>query len=165
MKIKKMYQGNVPENKILNTYSESQTDVYSCDYINKIGQMIRVYNTTKQTINPKITTRLNFNAIEHNTADSLTFEDSKIIIGKGVHTVLVNGRWAKSGTYSKYIYVFKNGKSYSFNMSTATTIETSVVLPVEEGDYIELFSYHENSSAVEISNDQNHTFLQVTVLN
>ena len=34
MKIKKMYQGNVPENKILNTYSDSQTDTYSCDYLN-----------------------------------------------------------------------------------------------------------------------------------
>ena len=35
MRIKKMYQGTVPENKILNTYSDSQTDVYSSDYINK----------------------------------------------------------------------------------------------------------------------------------
>lgn len=37
MRIKKMYQGTVPENKILNTYSDSQTDVYSCDYLNKIS--------------------------------------------------------------------------------------------------------------------------------
>lgn len=34
MKIKKMFQGNAPENKILNTRSNSQTDVYSCDYAN-----------------------------------------------------------------------------------------------------------------------------------
>lgn len=34
MKIKKVYQGSVPENKILNTHSNSQTDTYSCDYIN-----------------------------------------------------------------------------------------------------------------------------------
>lgn len=34
MKIKKIYQGTVPENKILNTHTDSQTDVYSCDYIN-----------------------------------------------------------------------------------------------------------------------------------
>lgn len=34
MKIKKMYQGTVPENKILNTYSDSQTDVYACNFIN-----------------------------------------------------------------------------------------------------------------------------------
>ena len=135
------------------------------DVLTKIGQMIRVYNTTEQTINPNTLTKLNFNKIKDNTSDSLTFEDNKIIIGKGVRTVLVNGRWTKSGTYAKYIYVFQNGKSYSFNMSTASTIETSVVLPVEEGDYIELFSYHENSSAISVNNDKNQTFLQVTVLN
>lgn len=38
MKIKKMFQGEIPENKILNTYSESQTDTYSCDYINNLVQ-------------------------------------------------------------------------------------------------------------------------------
>lgn len=36
MKIKKAYQGSVPDNKILNTYSNSQTDVYSCDYVNAL---------------------------------------------------------------------------------------------------------------------------------
>lgn len=34
MKIKKTYQGELPENKIVNTSSTSQTDTYSCDYIN-----------------------------------------------------------------------------------------------------------------------------------
>ena len=43
MKIKKMYQGTVPENKILNTYSDSQTDVYSCDAINKNTKGLKYY--------------------------------------------------------------------------------------------------------------------------
>lgn len=46
MKIKKMYQGVVPENKILNTYSNSQTDVYSCDYSNKLN----TYSTEEQKV-------------------------------------------------------------------------------------------------------------------
>ena len=37
MKIKKTYQGTVPENKIVNTYTESGTDTYGCDYINNIN--------------------------------------------------------------------------------------------------------------------------------
>lgn len=37
MRIKKMYQGGLPENKILNIQSESSTDTYSCDYINNLG--------------------------------------------------------------------------------------------------------------------------------
>lgn len=34
MRIIKKYQGTVPENKILNTYSNSQTDVYASKFIN-----------------------------------------------------------------------------------------------------------------------------------
>lgn len=37
MRIRKMYQGTLPKNKILSTYSDSQSDTYSCDYINNIG--------------------------------------------------------------------------------------------------------------------------------
>ena len=34
MKIKKIYQSIVPNGKILNVKSSSQTDTYSCDYLN-----------------------------------------------------------------------------------------------------------------------------------
>ncbi len=37
MKIRKKFQGILPENKILNIESTSQTDTYSCDYINNLG--------------------------------------------------------------------------------------------------------------------------------
>ena len=36
MRVKKMFQGKVPENKILSTYSDSPTDTYSCDYVNQL---------------------------------------------------------------------------------------------------------------------------------
>lgn len=36
MRIRKAFQGTVPENKILDTYSTSQTDTYSCNYVNDI---------------------------------------------------------------------------------------------------------------------------------
>lgn len=45
-KIKKTYQGTIPENKILNTESKSQTDTYSCDYINNLN----VYSTEETVI-------------------------------------------------------------------------------------------------------------------
>lgn len=38
MKIKKTYQGELPENKIVNTESTSQTDTYSCEYINQLQE-------------------------------------------------------------------------------------------------------------------------------
>ena len=36
MKIRKAFQGTVPDNKILDTYSTSQTDTYSCNYVNSM---------------------------------------------------------------------------------------------------------------------------------
>lgn len=36
MRIQKKFQGTVPKNKILDTYSESQTDTYSCKTINDL---------------------------------------------------------------------------------------------------------------------------------
>lgn len=47
MKIKKIYQGELPENKILNTESTSQTDTYSCEYINKTTPKIVSFKTTE----------------------------------------------------------------------------------------------------------------------
>lgn len=49
MKIKKAFQGTIPENKILNTKSTSQTDTYSCDYINEITKDI--YSTDELLTN------------------------------------------------------------------------------------------------------------------
>lgn len=46
MRIKKMYQGTVPENKILDTYSTSATDTYSCNYINGL----ETYSTSETRI-------------------------------------------------------------------------------------------------------------------
>ena len=34
MRIRKAFQGSIPPNKILDTYSTSQTDTYSCNYVN-----------------------------------------------------------------------------------------------------------------------------------
>jgi len=49
MKIKKAYQGTVPENKILDTYSASQTDTYSCNYVNENTPKIKKYKITSNT--------------------------------------------------------------------------------------------------------------------
>lgn len=36
MKIKKTFQTTVPTGKVLNNYTESNTDTYSCDYVNEL---------------------------------------------------------------------------------------------------------------------------------
>ena len=44
MKIKKIYQGSIPENKILNAHSTSQTDTYSCEKINEMTERETITN-------------------------------------------------------------------------------------------------------------------------
>lgn len=46
MKIRKAFQGTIPENKIMDTYSSSNTDTYSCNQVNKMNS----YSTTEQVI-------------------------------------------------------------------------------------------------------------------
>lgn len=50
MKIKKKFQGTVPDNKVLNTKSESETNVYSCKYINDNIDVDNNYSTEEQKI-------------------------------------------------------------------------------------------------------------------
>lgn len=48
MKIKKTFQGTIPENKILNSNSTSQTDTYSCEKINEMTE--EIYSTEETVI-------------------------------------------------------------------------------------------------------------------
>ena len=49
MKIRKTYQGVVPNGKVLNNNSSSVTDTYSCDYINKFDKKVLYDNTNGST--------------------------------------------------------------------------------------------------------------------
>ena len=53
MKIRKAFQGTVPENKILDTYSTSQTDTYSCNYINN-NKLVKEFELTSASGNINI---------------------------------------------------------------------------------------------------------------
>lgn len=50
MKIIKKYQGTVPDNKILNIYSNSQTDTYSCDYMNNTIDPLKELNVKAKVL-------------------------------------------------------------------------------------------------------------------
>lgn len=57
MRIQKKFQGTVPENKILDIYSESQTDTYSCNMINNLVENIDV-DLTEYAKKEEIPTKL-----------------------------------------------------------------------------------------------------------
>ena len=50
MKVIKRFQGTVPDNKILDTYSTSNTDTYSCNFINKKQYETLTAGTSVDTI-------------------------------------------------------------------------------------------------------------------
>lgn len=133
---------------------------------NMIGQTIRVHNSIEQTISSNTNTILNFDTIYFNNASSLTLKGNQIIIGEGINSILVNGRWTAWGSgYSKYVYVYKNGESEAFHHNTNDTAETTAVMPVKEGDIIDLRCYQTKGENVMTSKNNTQTFLQVTVLN
>ncbi len=46
MRIKKTFQGEIPENKIVNMQSDSQTDTYSADFVNKKIKTSKITSNT-----------------------------------------------------------------------------------------------------------------------
>ena len=97
----------------------------------------------------------------------LTYSSNGVVIGKDVSSVLVNCRYTAFGANSsaRYIYIYKNGSVFAFNnRSYSQTMETTAVVPVTEGDYIEMYCYQEQTGSITISNTDNQTFLQVAIL-
>lgn len=149
MKIKKMYQGSVPENKIMSTYSSSNTDTYSCDYVNKVagrsscccylaggaitGSEIRNYGTV------------------FNSGDGFEVGTNKITIKKGVSRIRIsanlNIQFSVSGVTYIRIFILKNGTEFMSNYAytsgmTQWYYDTCSIPPIEldvnEGDVIEM---------------------------
>jgi hypothetical protein len=118
MKIQKKFQGTIPENKILDTYSASNTDVYSCNYINqKINNdLIRVVLSSNKTMSNTAYTIIPFNTIAEriNANNSFEFNSSTgeiTILNENVKKIRVyasvlDNAW---GSDNMYLRVKKNG--------------------------------------------------------
>lgn len=53
MRIRKAFQGTIPPNKILDTYSTSKTDTYSCNKVNELTHPVGSIYTSQDSTNPK----------------------------------------------------------------------------------------------------------------
>lgn len=132
-----------------------------------LGQSIRVIMENTQTISRNTTTKINVDTVDYNTSTALTYSNNSVVIGKGVSSILVNCRYTAWGANSggRYIYVYKNNNIVAFNnRAYSNTMETTIVIPVQENDYIEMYCYNEQSDTFTISNTDSQTFLQVTIL-
>ena len=118
MKIQKKFQGTIPENKIMDTYSPSNTDTYSCNYINqKINNdLIKVALGSEKAMSTSAYTVIPFNVtaetINANNSFSLNASTGEITILNErikkirVYVSVLDDAW---GTKDMYLRIKKNG--------------------------------------------------------
>lgn len=131
MKIKKMYQGTVPENKILDTYSTSATDTYSCNYVNGL----ETYSTNETRVGTWIDGR----PIYRKTINIPSFSINNISVDTGLTTISevidFKGSFARNGYTRRYTIDNIYMEEWSIDLSTGIlTIATN-------NQYVEFSGY------------------------
>ena len=170
------YGGNYGYNtfvaKVHNNSSNSQTEPYSCDYINKINSSITAYLSADYT-NPSSST---YNRIPFNTSvavgDKLTLlNDGTIKVGSGISKVYISGDIvlpASIANGGKNFVIRLNGviKSRAWHTVTSGNYNANVslsrssrLIEVQENDIIDAAYY---GTANDIINGS-ESFTQITV--
>lgn len=131
------------------------------------GETIKVSISEAQTVSTNTNTTILLDNVDYNGSGQLTLSNNAVYIGPGVHNVLVNCRYTawSSNNNGRYIYVYKNNDIVAFsNRAYSNTMETTIVIPVQENDYIMMKCYHEQNGTISISNNESQTFMQVTII-
>lgn len=168
MKIKKMYQGTVPENKILDTYSNSATDTYSCNYVNLIGKTITMNSSggSSQSLSVNTLTKVTNTTNEYFnqfTNDEITYSNGEYTINSdNIHTVLVNTQLFFQSSANTQCYIQKNNVPEMQSGLNNGKHAATFILNVQKNDKISIATYVEANNSLRA--DQ-HNFSQVTVLN
>ena len=167
MRIKKTFQTTVPTGKVLNSYTESNVDTYSCDYINLIGKTITMNSgggsAQNLTVNTqtKVTNTTNeyFNQF---TNDEITYSNGDYTINSdNIHTVLVNVQLFFQNSATSQCYIQKNNVSEMQSGLNNSKHAVTFILNVQKNDKISIATYVEanNSLRADLFN-----FSQITVL-
>lgn len=154
---------------ITNAYSVSQTDAYSCNYINE--KLYEIYTNTKSkmtiglgaNVSHKATTKVALDTVMSTIGDKFTLNSNGIRIGAGVTKVKVSANILQHATAGNLYggYITKNGTNLAsavnvgFNTITNTaswaffhTGISPIIIDVVEGDIIYLCSYVGATSTV-----------------
>lgn len=154
MIIRKTQQpSNYPSNSIYESYTESTTGVYNCNYINGLSSSINIITGTSNsgTIGATGSTPAFLSMVEENRiGNKLSIVDGGILIGKGVTKVKISANLnvqihaALNGMMS--FHIFKNGVRINSNyivQEAAKYYYLSIAIPtyileVQEGDLLSL---------------------------
>ena len=152
-----------------NAYSTSQTDAYSCDYVNEKLDEIYTNTKSKMTIGLSAnqthtsTTKVGLNKVMNSIGNKFTLNSNGIRIGAGVTKVKVSANILQHASSVNLYggYITKNGTNLAsavnvgFNTITNTnswaffhTGMSPIIIDVVEGDIIYLCSYIGATSTV-----------------
>ena len=164
---------------IVNEYSESTTNTYSCDYVNDLmnKQPQYCHATSTGTQTPTSNYYVTLGQFDRKVGN-FTFENGGVKIGSGIHTIQVSGSvfidgW-NGGNTADYVWgrIYKNnnlmsGAINSTNSSYISCPIPAIIMPVSEGDVIKLMCDNSNSntSGTTIRNGGANTYLDILVIN
>lgn len=151
---------------ITNDYSQSQTDAYSCNYINEkldeISTKSAITIGLSANVNHKATKKVALNTIMNSIGNKFTLIDNGIKIGAGVTKVKVSANILQQASDVNLYggYITKNGTNLAsavnigFNTIPRTnsweffhTGISPIIIDVVEGDIIYLCSYINNTTS------------------
>lgn len=149
MKIIKKFQGTVPDNKILDTYSTSQTDTYSCAYANDklaVNYVCASYSSNVTLSQEWQRPSLN---VGNTYGNKLELKNGSVYVKSGVSKVKVSATVFfenMNSSHVSYIWTFINKNNGELiNTITSgqavyfvTVNSSSIIVPVQEGDYFNL---------------------------
>lgn len=164
--------------------TESDNDVYSCNYINtSINEINNNINETKSDLSRKVATaflttsvsdvtsnlRLNLQGFE-STTDKLTLSNGGIRIGAGISKVLISGNYfnvVSSNTGYCWSRISRNNDDVSLaidqnNVNFASCSHSPKIQTVTEGDIIYLWKWDDNKCDIRGGNV--NTWLTVDVV-
>lgn len=144
----KAFQSSGVVAEVSNTKSDSTTDTYSCDYINKMQKnAITVYRTDEQLVETTYED-VYFQSIGSQIGSKFTLENGQIRIGSGVTQVKVSGAvWVEVEDGYTWGHILKNGNSMSGIMFPSRMANQDVwrslafppvIIDVQEGDIIKM---------------------------
>lgn len=170
MKIRKAFQGTIPSNKIMDGFSYSKTDTYSCDYVNNAlnYDMLRARLSSEPSMPPSVYTVIPFDDKFEVINSRASFDLNKgavTVTGDYVKKVRVyvsafDSSWASN---SLYLTININGNIVKRTyMRTTCNICLEGEFSVKKGDVITTTFYTSSSSALKLSTDSAYCQLIVS---
>ena len=155
---KKIQTSNLKIPKIKNKKTQSDTDTYSCNYINNVMQNNILGVSLTADVDPQISTYVEINTWEQQfkIGNKLNVENGKIKIGAGVNYIKIYGQLGinSDGDMIFYLWLRKNGNNVGIwevnkTFNTYVIIPINQILQVEEGDIISIATYQDAQYTIE----------------